>query len=488
MQNHLSLAFSNLLTGLRSAKAPKVDVEKYWRAGDLSYKFWEVQKRMSGVLYSGSSLKKVLNCSRRLRKTTTALAKCIEDLNKFEGPPIRFTAPTQKMLRHIVHPIIKMICYDAPDDMKPIWKGNDGYYLFPYKNTELYIAGANNGHEDDSRGVASRRCVVDEAQMIVRLRYLVDDVLMPQLLSTKGDLWMLFTPPKTPIHDCMEYAAEAKLNGTYGEFDIFESEYEPELIAQFCKEAGGPESTTWKREYLCQAVVDSNFSIIPEWQDKYIEEYVPDEFFDFYFRYEGLDTSGGKKHKTVNLYATYDFKKGRLFVQDETDLSAKDTTTRALAEAVKQKEKDLWKDRKPTLRIADNNNLIILRDMGVEHAVHFQPTTKDTLDAMVNNIRLWVGAGRLAVSPKCSQLIGCLKYGVWKDNRLDWEESAAYGHFDALAALMYLLRYVNDKTNPIPANYGLKEKDMHFEPVENVSQNANQLRKALFGEQKKKKR
>ena len=485
MQNPFALAFAQVAEGLKAAKAPILDAEKFWREGDLSYKCWDVQKRMSEVLRSGRSLKKVLNCSRRIRKTSTTLIECIEDLNREEGPPIRFVAPTQKMLRNIVHPIIKMICADAPEDMKPIWKSQDGYYLFPYKNTELHIAGANNGHEDDSRGVASRRCVVDEAQMIDKLKYLVDDVLMPQLLSTGGDLWMALTPPKTPIHECREYVEEAKQSGSYAEFNIFESEYSPEIIEQFCQEAGGPQSTTWLREYMCQFVVDSNFSIVPEWKDEYVEEYVRDEFFKFYSHYDGMDISGGKKHKTSVLYATYDFKKGRLFVEDETDLSAQQTTTRSVAEAVKKKESDLWPNSTVRLRIADNSNLILIKDLGVEHAVHFQPTTKDTLDAMVNNIRLWVGSGRLAVSPKCSQLVGCLKYGVWKDSRLDWEESAVYGHFDALAALMYLLRYIDTATNPIPQHYGLSDKDMHLDKVSKLSENAQAIGQALLGNKRK---
>lgn len=481
MQNILSVALAKFSEDLALGKASDVDAEKFWKAGDLSYKMWPVQLKMAEVLESKWSLKKLLNCSRRLRKTSTALVKCIEDLIKNEGPPIRFVAPTQKMLRNIVHPIVKMICADAPEDMKPIWKGQDGYYLFPYKNTELHIAGANNGHEDDSRGVASRRCVVDEAQMVDKLKYLVDDVLMPQLLSTGGDLWMLLTPPKTPVHECREYVLEAKALKSYAEFNIFASEYPPEVIEQFCKEAGGKESTTWLREYMCQFVVDKNFAIVPEWTDSLIEEYVPDEFYKFYAKYEGLDISGGKKHKTANLYAVYDFKKAKLCILDESVLSPQETTTRKLAEVVKAKELELWKEQKPALRIADNNNLILLADLGKEHAIHFQPTSKDTLDAMVNNVRLWVGAKKLQISPKCEQLIGSLKYGVWTDSRKEWEESAVYGHFDALAALMYLLRYIDVVTNPIPANYGTNpDSDFINLPKNILTENMKVLQTALL--------
>lgn len=489
MPNILSVALAKLGEELALGKASDADAEKYWRAGDLSYKMWPVQLQMAEVLESPislhSSLKKVLNCSRRIRKTTTALIKSTERGLRKKNALIRFAAPTRDMLVTIIEPIMEMICADAPADLKPIWKASHHHYFFPSTGARLYVAGCDNLKMIGRlRGRAADLCVVDEAQEITHLKYLVDDVLLPQLLGVKeprGPLWILLTPPKTPVHEVRGYVVEAKAQKCYAEFNIYESEYPPEVIEQFCKEAGGPESTTWLREYMCQFVVDKNFAIVPKWSDSLIEEYQPDEFYKFYAKYEGLDISGGKKHKTVNLYAVYDFKKAKLCILDESDISAQETTTKKLAETVKAKEKELWGEQKPALRIADNNNLILLADLGKDHAIHFQPTSKDTLDAMVNNVRLWVGGKKLMISPKCEQLIGCLKYGVWKDTRKEWEESAVYGHFDALAALMYLLRYIDVITNPIPVNYGVNTDADVVPPQENsLSENMKVLQTALL--------
>lgn len=489
MQSQFALALAGVAEQLRNATPQSGDAEKSWRAGDLSYKMWAVQLKMAAVLESPislqSSLKKVLNCSRRLRKTTTTLIKATELGLKKKNALIRFAAPTRDMLVTIIEPIMEMICSDAPEDLKPIWKASHHHYFFPGTGARLYVAGCDNLKAIGRlRGRAADLCVVDEAQEIKHLRYLIDDVLLPQLLGVKeprGPLWILLTPPKTPVHECRDYVIEAKAQKCYAEFNIFASEYPPEVIEQFCKEAGGPESTTWLREYMCQFVVDKNYAIIPEWTDSLIEEYVPDEFYKFYAKYEGLDISGGKKHKTANLYAVYDFKKAKLCILDESVLSPQETTTRKLAETVKAKETELWKTQKPALRIADNNNLILLADLGKEHAVHFQPTSKDTLDAMVNNVRLWIGGKKLAISPKCEQLIGSLKYGVWTDNRKEWEESAVYGHFDALAALMYLLRYIDVVTNPIPVNYGTNPDSDFVNPGTNtLTENMKVLQTALL--------
>jgi hypothetical protein len=474
--------FADKLRSTRSSFS-EIDTDKKWNEGDLSYKFWPVQKRMAEILTSEGSLKKVLNCSRRLRKTTTALVKAIELGIKKERALIRFAAPTRDMLVTIIEPIMSMICQDAPEDLKPVWQSSGHHYLFPRNGSQLFVAGCDNLKTIGRlRGSAADLCVVDEAQEIVYLKYLVDDVLMPQLLGidkARGNLWILFTPPKTPIHDCFTYAQEAKQEGCYAEFDIYEGEYSDNVIDVFKKEAGGEASTTWKREYLCQAVVDTNFSIVPEWKDEFVQEYIPDDFYKFYHKYVGMDI--GVRDKTVNIFGTYDFKKGKLYIQDEEWWSGPQMTTQTVADGIKKKEKELWNDMKTNLRISDNNNLILLQDLGLLHGIHFSPTTKDTLEAMVNDLRLWISRGSLIVSPKCTQLIGCLRYGVWNDKRVDWERSTVYGHFDALAALMYLVRYVDKSTNPIPKFLGVDEANtfINREEREMMSNNAEAIKKAF---------
>lgn len=490
MPTSISVALSVLAENLKRTHSNYTDLSRKenWRKGDLSYKMWPVQLKMSEIMDTPvtaghGSLKKVINCSRRLRKTSTALIKSVEKAIKKFRALIRFAAPTRDQLVTIVEPLMQMICEDSPDDIRPIWKPSQHHYYFPLSESKLFVAGCDNIKSIGRlRGKAADLCVVDEAQDIVHLKYLVDDVLMPQLLGIddpRGPLWILLTPPKTPIHDCVSYVTEAKSAGTYAEFDIYRGEYSEDVIEIFKKEAGGESSTTWKREYLVQFVVDKNFSIIPEWKDEYIVEYKPDEFYKFYDKYEGMDI--GVRHKTVCLFSIYDFKLGKLVVQDELYWSGPEMTTQLVSDGIKKKESELWGSMKPRLRISDNNNLILLQDLGILHGLPFTPTDKDTLEAMVNELRLWVDRGKIVVSPKCEQLIGSLKYGVWNDNRTDWEESILYGHFDALAALMYMVRYIDQSTNPIPKFNGMTDKDMfiHKNERSTISENAKTFKKVF---------
>lgn len=455
-QSSLSFALAELAKNLSESKN-SLEVDKCWRSGDISYKFWPVQKKMAEVLEGPGSLKRVLKCSRRLRKTTTALALSIKTALRKKKALIRFAAATRDSLIETIFPIMDQLCDDAPDDLKPVWLAQKHHYFFPSTESIISVAGCDNLKAIGRlRGKAADLCVVDEAQEIVELRYLIDDVMMPQLMGVdkpKGPLWMLFTPPKTPVHESIKYFQQAKLDNAAAEFNIYDGGYSPEVIETFKREAGGENSTTWRREYLVEEVVDENYALAKEWKNDYIQTYQQDEYYKFYDRYVGMDI--GVRDLTVLLFAVYDFKRAKLFIQDELWWNGPTMTTQIVADGIKAKEQELWGEKKPKLRIGDNNNLIFLQDLTLIHKIPFMPTSKDDLAAMVNEVRLWINQGRLIVDEKCKQLLGCLKYGVWDKNHKEFERSVAFGHFDAFAALMYLIRNIDQNTNPVPAMFGL---------------------------------
>ena len=88
------------------------------------------------------------------------------------------------------------------------------------------------------------------------------------------------------------------------------------------------------------------------------------------------------------------------------------------------------------------------------------------LMSMVNKIRVWMGEGRILVDPKCKELIGCLESGIWDNHREGFEESEVYGHYDALAALIYMLQVVDEKTNPTPMLFGKNPENTYIFPKE----------------------
>lgn len=450
-----------------------------WESGDLSAKLRQVQKKMRAAMRErlggakeSRSLKFIFNCSRRLGKSFLLLADALEIGLTTANARLPFAASTQKQMKNILLPIYREITTDCPSSVKPVWRAADQVLFFPKTGAEIPIAGCERGNEERLRGTAAHKAYVDEAQSIKNLKYVVQDILMPQLLTTNGSMVIAGTPPKTPIHDFVNMIAEARARGNYMELPIWEAGYDADLVERFMEEAGGRNSTTFRREYLCEIIVDDSAAIVPEWKPTEHER-VPerDEYFPFYHKYEAMDI-GGRRDKTANLFGWYDFRRSTLFVDNMFSLHGPEMTTARIADETKRMELDIFGAHPLKLRVADNNNEILLQDLGAMHKLHFVPTSKDTLQAMVNQVRLWVAAGRVVVHPRCVELTGCLRYAIWNDTRDGFERfpedsdaHKAYGHFDALAALVYMVRNVNEKQNPVPPDFKLDRREMFIPPV-----------------------
>lgn len=403
---------------------------------------------MFDLVYSNTKSRKyIIHCARRLGKTfLLVVISCCVAYSK-DNAQIRYASVSQKSVRKMVHPIFKEIFKTIKKQFRPKWNSQEGAYIFP-NGSMIHIAGCNNGHSDDLRGTAADLCVVDEAAFIDELSYLVDSVLIPQLLTVPNSmLLMASSSPVSPAHEFVDYINKAKIDGYYSSFDIHKGGYEPELIEEFCKESGGKNATSWLREYLNHIIVDSDYAIIPE-ASTFEGGVHRSEDRSYYHNYVAMDI--GTRDLTVILFAYYDFKRATLVIEDEYYINGPKMTTPLIAEAIKEYEKRLWNNKEPYKRISDNNNLLLLQDLGYLHNCHFIPTSKDNLEAMVNEMRIWFANKRIEIDPKCKLLIESVKFGFWNEQRSNFGRSATLGHFDAIAALMYLIRNIDQTTNPIP--------------------------------------
>lgn len=477
-------------------------VQEFWKRGDLSFKLKAAQRTMWKRINESSRFKYLIKCSRRLGKSYFLTARGASTCLRKEKGMVRYAAPTAKAVRKIVVPLLEKITIDCPPSQRPVWKSQDGMWLFPETTAQFHVAGVNNGHADDLRGTFTDDFLIDEGGTIDELHYLVHDVAMPQLLDRDlkviegRRLIIASSPPRSPAHEFTQMANLAEVEGWYSHYDIFDGEYPETIIRMFLKEDGIPDrdidalmngdyeailSTTVKREYLAVDVVDENYALCPEWKMDYQEEPFIDEFFPFYHKYEALDV--GVRDLTVCLFAHYDFKKATLFIHDEIVMSGPEMTTERLANRVREKEGVLFRDpvkneTYPLRKRVSDIDLLLIQDLNSLHKLYFEPTDKGELEQMVNEVRIWVNSGRIRVSEKCKQLLGCLRYGVWDENRRTFDRSAAYGHYDAFAALMYLVRNIDQRTNPVPFDYNKPEID-HWLKDEEKQRRKDKL-KAMF--------
>ena len=444
-------------------------ISESWRRGKLMWKLYKHQRpiyeALWGAIDNDGVLKYVVNCSRRFGKTTILCLVAIEYSLRFPNSQVRFAAPTAKSLRKIIHPIFVMLMKDCPEHLKPSYKSQDDVFTFP-NGSQIHLSGADNGHEENLRGTVSNLNLVDEAGSMDKLNYIVKSILTPQTLTVKGTTILASTPSVSPDHDYYYLYRECLEDNCVSEFTIYDNKsLTEETLEVYKKEAGGENSTTFQREYLVKFVTDSEQSIIPEWKDDYCREAVHDEYFDYYYRYVSLDT--GVRDFTAALFGYYDFRNAVLYVEDEYTINGPEMTTDVLAVGIREKEQEVWGELPVAKRIADNNNLILVQDLTRLHNLPFRPTNKSTLEAMVNQVRVMVKEGRVVIHPRCERLLGCVKYGVWKQNsgRMEFGRSKKYGHYDHLAALVYLIRNIDTHTNPIPAMHNIS-LDTHWVPPE----------------------
>lgn len=500
-----------------------VVTSQLWERGDLHYKLKPCQLDMLNAIEASKRFKYVIKCARRLGKTyllcTIAIMTCLHK----SGAQVRYAAPTKLSLRKLIKPIMRKILKDCPEHLRPKFVKEDNTYIFPnpervaagakdiYEGgSEIHLAGVNNGNADDLRGTAADLFIIDEAGTVDDLHYLVHDVAMPQLLDedlqvvSGRRLLIASSPPRTPAHEFTAMAKEAELEGNYSHYNIFAGGYPTEVLRLFLREDGIPAdqverflagdyenvSSTIKREYLALDVVDTESALVPEWKgDFVVGDIVKDEFFPFYFKYESLDV--GVRHFTVCLFGHYDFRAARLYIHDEVAMNGPQMTTKLLAAAIKTTEKAVFavpgkeQEDPPVIfsirkRISDKD-LLLIQDLRADHGLLFSATDKGELEQMINDVRVWVSSKKVFVHSRCKQLLGCLAFGVWNKRRTDFDETAAYGHFDALAALMYLIRNIkaDSAVNPIPADYGKPAEDYWINTDKKRESSREKLRQAF---------
>lgn len=212
--------------------------------------------------------------------------------------------------------------------------------------------------------------------------------------------------------------------------------------------------------------------IFPEWHERYIQDLPQEDEYKFYHHYVAADW--GVRDKTALIFATYDFKRAKLIIEKTVTLTNKDVVTSNIAKIVNLTAAALW-DKSRVYRYVGDNNLQIINDLNYDYDIPFVSTDKTDLFAMVNSVRELIKSGQLAVSTSCQEMVGNLRSGIWDKNFRSFERTEAYGHFDLLAALIYLNRNLDKRTNPIPDNYYINyQRDWS-----NLKQKENPLAQAL---------
>lgn len=424
-----------------------------WYRNELSYKYHAGQDLIDKCYRGVTNKLFVANCSRRFGKTFWVVTECIRVARSKERARVKVATAFLTDLEEFIKPAFDAVLEDCPEEFKPWYSETKKKFVFPNKS-EIQLIGLDR-KPNAGRGNYCDLYVFDEAAYISNVSYIYSSVVVPMTMYRDGArVIMISTPPKSPDHDFKDFCIKAKRENAYVELDIYKNPMvTPEMIEEYRKEC--LTLTDWEREFLCKFVTDQTLAIIPE--AKNLEPIVTPkpEYYKLYHKYCGMDL--GVRDFNVTIFAYYDFLRAKLVVERVHIINGPEMTTPRLHAEIKAIEQDLWEGVEPYKRVADNNNPLLLLDLGSIHNMFFHSTSKDSLHAMVNNLRVWIANGRIEINPACQFLLDSLKFGLWNEKRSEFSRSKSLGHYDGIAALMYLVRNIDETTNPIPIKIGFDQ-------------------------------
>ena len=486
--------------------------------GRLKYKLMAPQVEPYELFYKPKeSRRDVWIAGRRCRKSTLLLTLHAETCIREPGVETAYVAPVEKGLEAYMRPIIRQVFEDCPDDFQPQFKDN----ALLFKNgSVINFNGCNMRQYRYMRGRKLRLATADEPAEIDDLRSAVDDVLYPAVWDSDGRMVLAGTPPPVPSpdHPLMVYVASAKASGSYWHASVYDAGYSREKIAEALRETsqgaiqieeskkivdlcdpgrrlsiqeiydsaadlgiGREALTVFLREFCAYFIRDENFVIVPEFDEAAHVMSVGDPPYLPYL-HKGSGSDLGVEHKTVELFGYYDFPRSKIVVKKEFYLQGADVRTDSFADLHRQtainlgwekwdlregKWVQVWRDPHVAY-YSDNSNLMLLNDLAVIHKIAINPTDKQKKIEWLNLVKILFKQGRFEIDPSCKLLIATLNGAFWKDaKKLDFGETTALGHMDALAALIYFVRNLDMSTNPFPANYDV-QAGMNFDPATHV--------------------
>lgn len=466
-----------------------------WKHGILWYKldgnqlraYWLIRKAI-GKPFG----RYILNWARRTGKTFILLLIAIEEAIRIKNSRFNVAASTKTSLYEFIWPMLRAMIADCPDELKP--KISQNHVSFEDRGGGyLVLAGCDDVEAVERlRGPFSHGNIIEEGGTIPAkpgLAYLITSILSPQLKSTRGWTLMAMTPPKSAGHASARMAIVAEAQGplSYDYCTTFDCPRYDDADHRLSMKSDADllgitieeyiESVDFRREWLALIETDPNYAIIrtftPERRKKAVCDL--DAVPIYVDRYVSMDI-GFYPDFTAILYAYWSYERQKLRIVGERLIRRMGTIE--LKNAIKEDEAKFFGGNEPFLRVADNNNKILVKDLAVDHGLIFTETAKDDLHAAVANVNMWVGQGRIEIDPECKQLVAQMIAGTWNDKGTEFERTAEFGHFDLIASLVYLVRNVIPNVNRVPRMNGITEDH----EVANLERDdANEVLRSFFG-------
>lgn len=468
----------------------RASIDEAWRSGNLNYKLHSLQREIVDRLratLARDERRFVVEAGRKVGKTYLLVVLACEMALRKPKSRIVYGAPTLKHLEEFVHPEFNAVSDDAPEGLAPKWNGGDSHYEF-HNGSWIHLFGAKDEYQaKNGRGPGAVAAFFDEAAFCEVLPTVLDGVFKPSLQANRltgkeaGFQVLSSSPADIPEHPFtaiteIEEARDNYAHASWLENPMLNDEDRAKEIAENAAQAGMSvedyiRSAKYRREYLGERVVDPSLVGFPEWEELRKTRLAVVERPALYRGQEGIDFGGVDPHFIVFGY--WHAGKG-LVIEDELVLRDGETTLQ-LADAVKEKEKDLWGVNvwdgtleglsqqtlfkffgehiptwatdaaskrhagQPWMRSRDTDT-----QLGIDlyaQGLLTVPTRKDNKQLAVDSLRVLMRKGQLWVHPRCVRLDRDLRATTWaNEKREQWARRADGSHGDGCDALVYLNR------------------------------------------------
>lgn len=462
MPQRITLAEADALEGV---EATTVRLRhQAWRAGKLSWMLHngkddpeKGQKAAYRLSHSTDSRIIVYDIARRWGKSLMFAIEASETCLQIPKARVPYACGTVTSLREFIIPHFQAIIATAPEDMKPEIVGDE--VRFKNGSRVVFAACEDKAKAERLRGPKSHKIIVDEAGFIPVLSYVVDSVLLFQLAGTNGKLLMGSSPPDSPSHPFVEYYKRAEAAGAAMTATIYDAPHLTETdLDELCFAAGGYDSVVWQREGLAKFLTDPTKALVPEFtahEAQLVQAHTP--VIPSGYDKPALDRyivgDLGFVDLAFVLFAEWDFPGAMLSIVNEWSEARQ--TTDVLQREVDRVAKETWGDAPIYRRIIDATareraDLTKLQEDDPTAENAWRAAKNAEREAAVNQLRIATGRLRYRVHPRCVKLIRHLKHGVWNDKRTSFDRAEGYGHFDGVAAMMYMIRHLDSSHNPTP--------------------------------------
>lgn len=472
-------------------KTTKTEViDELWRRGQLKWLLYKHQlpiyDKIREVLNSDNvDLNSyVIDCSRQYGKSFTMFLIAVEDCLRAPSWTNVFIAPLKSQVNEIINgKTFGTIFATCPRELVPVHK--DSALIFS-NGSRIRLAGTDNKNYENLRGGAANNIFLDEAGFMADLEEGVLPAVEPMTKTTGGKVVYASTPPENLDHDYYEvlrYHDEANLISTYTIWDDKTlTEIQLQKIINQCK---GRDTVKFKREFECQRIADSSKQVIPnltlERQEKLRIgklKYRTDSLYPFWKKYIIADWGG--RDKTAIIFAHYNYKEKKVILEHQLSFDGERVTPKIMAEQIKKSISELNWEGQDITYVCDSNNKLIQQDMNITYKLPFSATNKARLQEMVEKVKDWEFDDRILFGPDAEFILQSVASGHWNKTRDEFARSKIFGHYDHLAALVYLIRNVDEFTDPVPMQFGINQHTHFVNPYFNDNLKQQQQLEQIF--------